>query len=145
MEYDNFSTNDILLKIIEKSSQLYPDSTTKKAMINAKNLYKRLLSAFTLEQLLNSTSEILDFCGNIPARLEFIHALFEIFDKGDDTFRNEALSLVKRSKTAMKMTKEMMEQGFKIHLGCTVNRLVYDLLIVNPQNIFEEFERMFMQ
>ncbi|MGL5962530.1 MAG: site-specific integrase [Cetobacterium sp.] len=139
------STNDILLKIIEKTSQLYPDSTTKKALINAKNLYKRVFSAFTLDQLLSSTTynEIIDFCGNIPARLEFIHSLLEIYDKGDETFRNEASSLVKRSKTAMKMTKELLEQGYKIHMGSSINRLVYDIVLINPHNIFEEFERVF--
>ena len=42
------STNDILLKIIEKASELYPNSVSKtKALVNAKSLYKRVLSAFT--------------------------------------------------------------------------------------------------
>lgn len=151
------STNDILLKIIEKTSELYPDYVSKalapcdsssrstQRLVNAKSIYKRVLSAFTLDQLLNSTSynEILDFCGNIPARLEFIHSLLETFDKGDITFRNEASSLVKRSKTSMKMTKELLTQGHKIHMGSSMNRLVYDIVLINPHNIFEEFERVF--
>ena len=129
------STNDILLKIIEKTSELYPTSISKtKALVNAKSLYKRVLSAFTLDQLLNSTTynEIIDFCGNIPARLEFIHSLLELYDKGDHTFRNKASSLVKRSKTSMKMTKELLEQGHKIHMGSSMNRLVYDIVLINP-------------
>jgi integrase len=141
------STNDILLKIIEKTSKLYPsDVSNTKALVNSKNLYKRVLSAFTLDQLLNSATynEIIDFCGNIPARLEFIHSLFETFDKGDDTFRTTASSLVKRSKTSMKMTKELLEQGYKIHMGSSMNRLVYDIVLINPHNIFEEFERVFV-
>jgi hypothetical protein len=105
-------TKEIIPKIVEKHGKMYPDSVTKKMVLNAKHLYKKVLSAFAWEDLFEASFEQLCcFCGGIPARLEFIHVIFELFDKGDLKFRKEAFEMVKRIKVAMKMTQELKEDG----------------------------------
>lgn len=134
-----------LQTIIQTSNELYPDSITKKPMVNAKHLFKRLCSAFTYKSLFEANcEELLVFCGGIPARIEFIHSIFETYDKGDLTFRKEAKSMVKRIHVAMKMSKELAEEGHKIHLTTHVNKLVYDIILLKPTDLFECFEDLFM-
>ena len=134
-----------LQKVIEISNELYPDSTTKKPMVNAKHLYKRLCSAFTGNELFNANcDDLLSFCGGVPARLEFIHSIFETYNNGDSTFREEAKNMVKRILVAMKMSKELAEEGHKIHLTTHVNKLVYDIILLNPTDLFSIFEKIMM-
>lgn len=134
-----------LQTVIQTSNELYPGSITKKPMVNAKHLFKRLCSAFTYENLFDaSCEELLVFCGGVPARIEFIHSIFETYDKGDSTFREEAKSMVKRILIAMKMSKELAEEGHKIHLTTHVNKLVYDIILLNPTDLFLTFEEIFM-
>ena len=78
-----------LIQVVQTSNELYPESITKKPMVNAKNLFKRLSSAFTENELFEASYEELhSFCGSVPARIEFIHSIFETYDKGDTKFRN---------------------------------------------------------
>ena len=130
-------------KVIQISGELYPDSITKKPMVNAKHLFKRLCSAFTYDKLFEaSCEELLSFCGEVPARIEFIHSIFETYDMGDSKFRDEAKSMVKRILIAMKMSKELAEDGHKIHLTTHINKLVYDIILLNPTDLFSTFEEV---
>lgn len=135
---------DIIQKIIEKQDEMYPNSTTKKKVVNTKHLYKKVLSTFIWEDLFKASFEkLLTFCNGIPARIEFIHVVFEIYDMGDLKFREEAFGMVKRIKVAMKMTEELKEDGFKVHLSTNINKLVYDLILLNPVDLFSKFEEIF--
>lgn len=135
-----------LTKVIQISGELYPNSTTKKPMVNAKHLFKRLCSAFTYEKLFDaSCEELLSFCGGVPARIEFIHSIFEVYDNGDSKFREEAKNMVKRILVAMKMSKELAEDGHKIHLTTHVNKLVYDIILLNPPDLFSAFEEIMLE
>jgi len=136
--------SQLIPKIVEKHGEMYPNSVTKKMVLNTKHLHKKVLSAFTWEDLFEASFEDLStFCSGIPARIEFIHVVFELFDKGDSKFRKEAFEMVKRINVAMKMTQELKEDGFQVHLSTTVNKLVYDLILLNPIDLFSEFERIF--
>jgi integrase len=134
-----------LTVVIQTSNKLYPESITKKPMVNAKHLFKRLCSAFTGNELFEaSCEELLLFCGGVPARFEFVHSIFENYDGGDSTFRGEAKSMVKRIRVAMKMSKELAEDGHKIHLTTQINKLMYDLILLNPIDLFSTFEEVMM-
>jgi integrase len=114
-------------------------------MVNAKHMYRRLCSAFEPSKVFEASYEdLLAFCDGIPARIEFVHSVFEVYESGDEKFRFEACSAVKRIRVAMEMTKEMLQDGFKVHLGTKINKLVYDLVHLNPKNIFSKFEEIFM-
>jgi hypothetical protein len=137
-------TKDLIHQIVEKYGEVYPNSITKKMVVNIKNMYKKVLSAFVWHELFEASFEQLClFCGSIPARIEFIHVIFELYDKGNHKFRNEALNMVKKIKVAMKMTKELKEDGFKVHTSTNVNKLVYDLILLNPVDLFLKFEEVF--
>jgi integrase/recombinase XerD len=131
--------------VIQTSNELYPESITKKPMVNAKHLFKRLCSTFTYNNLFEtSCEELLSFCGGIPARIEFIHSIFEVYDNGDSKFRDEAKSMVKRIHVSMKMSKDLAEEGHKIHLTTHINKLVYDIILLNPTDLFSTFEEIMM-
>lgn len=137
-------TTELIHQIVEKYGEMYPNSITKKMVLNTKHLYKKVLSAFVWEDLFKASFEQLCiFCGGIPARIEFLHVVFELFDKGDLQFRKEATSMVTRTKVAMKMTQELKQDGFKVHLSTNINKLVYDLILLNPVDLFSEFEKIF--
>lgn len=134
-----------LVQVVQTSNELYPESITKKRMVNAKNLFKRLSSAFTKNELFEASfDELVSFCGSIPPRIEFIHSIFETYDKGDTKFRDEAKNMVKRINVAMKMSKELADDGHKIHLTTHVNKLVYDIILLNPTDLFSAFEEVMM-
>ena len=134
-----------LVQVVQTSNELYPEFITKKPMVNAKNLFKRLSSAFTKNKLFEASyEELFSFCGDVPARIEFIHSIFETYNKGDIKFRDEAKNMVKRIHVAMKMSKELAEDGYKIHLTTHVNKLIYDIILLNPTNLFSTFEEVMM-
>lgn len=135
-------------KVVQKLAELYPESITKKPTVNAKHLYKRVRAAFVDDAALFDASyeDLVLFCNDVPARIEFLHAVFESADAGDRQFREAAKNIVKRIVTAMNMTKEMADAGHRIHLATHVNKLVYDLILKRPRpvGLFASFEEATM-